>query len=584
MPVKKSTGTLLFPTRILGGVWALYILVAGVSCSGGGGTTGSGGVAGSGGAMGSGGILSSGASGGIGGWLGGAGAGGAAGADVAGLGEAGVSAGGTTVAEWTRTVVPPGIGSELESLAIDRTGNIYVSGNLWGPGTVDFGNGVTATASYDGYNGLLVKYDAAGTPQWARSGILGDIGPLAIDPAGNVWALVSLPDVASGAIDFGNGVTVTKSDALFDTVLVKYDSTGNTQWAQTVTDDSGNSGSNGGRSSLTLDGSGNIYVAGALAGSGGYDAGTDVTLAGKGAKILSPISGPVSPAYALIVKYDSSGAAQWKRTVTAITVTGDAPNSGFGAIAVDSDGSLYVSGGIGSALGSGAYDFGNGVSATAPNSVLVKYSASGIAQWIRTGASGSLALDSTGSIYVGGNMGSGVIDLGNGISAQGTLNKDAFLGTAGPTFPLLVKYDGSSGTAQWARTVATGGASSYFSSLAVDSAGNVYAAGTANGPGPYDFGNGATVAADTQENFSLLVKYSPSGVAEWARSSKHGGSAGSDDEFNAVAIDSTDSLYVAGLVGGHGDLDYGDNVTVTGLPVIPLTAGPGWNALLVKYR
>jgi hypothetical protein len=163
-----------------------------------------------------------------------------------------------------------------------------VSGNLWGPGTADFGSGVTATASYDRYNGLLVKYDAAGTPQWARSGILGDIGPLAIDSAGNVWALVSLPDVASGTIDFGNGVTVTKSDTLFDTVLVKYDSTGTAQWAQTVTDDSGNAGSNGGRSSLTLDGSGNVYVAGALAGSGGYDAGTDVTLAGKGAKILSP--------------------------------------------------------------------------------------------------------------------------------------------------------------------------------------------------------------------------------------------------------------------------------------------------------
>src|ERR1017187_4822338 len=142
MLVGKYTG--LFPTRRLGGVCAFYILVAGVSCSGGGGTTGSGGVG------------------------------------DASPGEAGVSTGGTTAAEWARTIVPPGIGSELESLAIDRTGNIYVSGNLWGPGTVDFGNGVTATASSDGYNGLLVKYDAAGTLQWARSGILGDIGPLAI--------------------------------------------------------------------------------------------------------------------------------------------------------------------------------------------------------------------------------------------------------------------------------------------------------------------------------------------------------------------------------------------------------------------
>ena len=61
-------------------------------------------------------------------------------------------------------------------------------------------------------------------------------------------------------------------------------------------------------------------------------------------------------------------------------------------------------------------------------------------------------------------------------------------------------------------------------------------------------------------------------------------SADSGDEFSAVAVDSTNSLYVAGIVAGPGDLDYGDNITVTGLPAIPLTAGPGWNALLVKYR
>ena len=119
----------------------------------------------------------------------------------------------------------------------------------------------------------------------------------------------------------------------------------------------------------------------------------------------------------------------------------------------------------------------------------------------------------------------------------------------------------------------------------MDSTGNVYAAGTAYGPGPYDFGNGATVAADTQsENYSLLVAYSPSGVAEWARSSKHGGSASAYDEFSAVTVDSSNSLYVAGLVAGPGDVHYADNVTITGLPEIPLTAGPGWNGLLVKYR
>jgi hypothetical protein len=482
--------------------------------------------------------------------------------------------------------VSSGTGSELHSLAVDRSGNTYASGSLWGPGTVDFGSGVTATASYDRYNGLLVKYDAAGTPQWARSGISGDIGPLAIDSAGNVWALAILAYDAAGTVDFGNGVTVTKSDTLYDAVLVKYDPAGTAQWAQTVADDSGNSGSSYGRGfSLTLDGSGNVYVVGALAGSGSYDAGTGVTPRDGGAKLLSPAPQPVSPAYAVLVKYDSSGAAKWKRTVTATWVTGDSPHSGFGAVAVDSDGNAYVTGGIGSALGSGTYDFGNGIMAAAPNAVLVKYNVSGVAQWIRTGASGSLALDSAGSVYVGGSMGDGAHDFGNGISVQGTVNQGASLGTAGPTFPLLVKYDGSSGITQWARTVTTGGVGAYFFSIAVDSTGNVVAAGNAYGPGPYDFGNGARVAANTaSENYSLLVSYSPSGVAEWARSSEHGDSASSYDEFNAVAVDSKNSVYVAGVVAGPGALDYGDNVTITGLPVIPETAGGGWNALLVKYR
>jgi hypothetical protein len=110
MPVDKSAGALLFPTRGLRRVWAFYILVVGVSCSGGGGTRGSGGVAGSGGAMGSGGILASG--------IGGS-------SRRRGLrspGEAGVSAGGTAVAEWARTVVPPGTGSELEFPSVRSDG------------------------------------------------------------------------------------------------------------------------------------------------------------------------------------------------------------------------------------------------------------------------------------------------------------------------------------------------------------------------------------------------------------------------------------------------------------------------------
>jgi hypothetical protein len=516
--------------------------------------------------------------------------GGAAGMDGE-TGDASSGEGGRAVrateALWARTVVSPVASSHFAFVAVDPSGNVYAAGNLWGPGMFDFGSRATATGTYAGYNALLAKYDSSGIPQWAHSGTPGDIGPLAIDSAGNVYALATLPTTASGAIDFGNGVTVVKSHTLFQAVLVKYDPSGIAKWAQTVTDDSGNAGFNADtRFTLAMDVSGNVYVAGGMAGTGTYDTGHDATAAGKAARaphIKSPPPQLVQPAYAVLVKYDSSGATQWRSTVTATSVSGDSPHSAFTSLALDLGGNVYVAGNIGSDLGSGTYDFSNGVGATAPNPVLVKYTSSGIAQWIRTGAAGSffhsLAVDPAGNVYGAGSMDGGANDFGNGVTASGVLNKDVFTGTLGPTYPFLVKYD-SSGIAQWAQTVTTGGVASYFASIAVDSLGNVYAAGSVYGPGPYDFGNGAKVTASAQsQNYLLLVKYRSSGIAEWARSSENGGS--SCDEFGLVTVDPANNVYAAGSIGGPGDVDFGDGVTLTGLQE---GSGDGWNALLVKYR
>jgi hypothetical protein len=372
-------------------------------------------------------------------------------------------------------------------------------------------------------------------------------------------------------MDFGNGVTVTKSHALSQAVLVKYDPSGTAQWAQSVT---GGLGDPGFAYDMVMDASGNLYVAGGAAGTGANnvaDAG-----APPDGNLMSPAPQPVDPAYAVLVKYDASGAAQWTRTVTASSVSGDSPHSGFGRVAVDSAGNLYVAGDVGSALGTGTYDFGNGVSAAGPSPVLVKYDSSGIAQWVRTWPTktgfSSLVADSDGNLYAAGGGCCGTYDFGNGVTAMG---EGGFAGTACPSCVLLVKYD-ASGIAQWAHSSSEDGAGSYFNSVALDSSGNVYAAGDVSGPGLCDFGNGATVAASGN---LVLVKYSPSGMVDWARSAANGGSAG--DELSAVTVDFTNHVYAAGGIGGPGDVDFGDNVTLTGLQAGP---GDGWSALLVKYR
>jgi hypothetical protein len=503
-------------------------------------------------------------------------------AGAAGIGGAG-GADDATQAQWARTVLSPTTSSSFGSAAVDPSGNVYAAGDFRGLGTFDLGDGVTTTGAYDGWNLALVKYDSSGTALWVQSAAAGSIGSsfgsVAVDASANVYAAGSVYG-ASGSVDFGNGVTVANPDTFLHAVLVRYDSSGTAQWAQAVTAGSDNSTF----SSLVVDASGNVYAAGEIDGSGTYDFGNGVTATGTAVADVDTIV----PRNVVLVKYDSSGVAQWAQTVRA-----GSPESSFDSVAVDSAGSVYAAGYI---ADTGTYDFGNGVTAAGtanlshisgpgiPSVVLVKYSSSGIAQWARTvtAAHGSwfssVAVDPAGNVYAAGAIGGPEpYEFGDGVTATGTLGSGAFTGLAGPVYVVLVKYD-SSGIAQWARTVTNAGPNSVFYSVAVDSSGNVYAAGEINDVGTYDFGNGAAVTNGTSSNYAVLVAYDPSGMAQWARSSVNGGSSATI--FTSVTVDSSDHVYATGAIGGPGVVDFGSDATITATAV----PSPGWSALLVRYQ
>jgi hypothetical protein len=492
---------------------------------------------------------------------------------------------------WARTALSMSMptASLSSSVATDGTGNAYVAGEFWGPGTLDFGNGVTVTGGHDGAIALLLKYDPSGSAQWAQtvgaSSSNSQFSSLTVDSAGNVYVAGFVR--GPGSVDLGNGVTVTvtNSGTINNALLVKYNASGTAQWAQMV---AGSSDSDFG--SVAVDFAGDVVVAGEIDGIGRYDFGNGVSATGT----ATSDAAVQIPSNAVLAKYSSSGIAQWGRTV----VSGS-PGSSFASVALDSVGNAYAAGSIG---GTGTYDFGNGVAVSgtsaygavggqaAGNAVLVKFSASGIPQWAQTtvaGSSGSnfwaAAVDSAGDVYAAGAIGGpqDTYNFGNGVTVAGPSNT-GFTGTAGPQYAVLVNYD-SSGSARWARSlVDTSGPNSLFSSLAVDSSGDVYAAGAVNGGGTYNFGNGAAIPilANTQNvNHVALIKYDLSGTARWARSSTNGG--GVDDTFQAVAVVVMGDVYAAGGVGGGaGAADFGNNVAVAST-VVP---GIGWNALLVKYR
>ncbi|MDR1316022.1 MAG: hypothetical protein LBK13_04030, partial [Spirochaetales bacterium] len=137
---------------------------------------------------------------------------------------------------------------------------------------------------------------------------------------------------------------------------------------------------------------------------------------------------------------------------------------------------------------------------------------------------------------------------------------------------VLVKYS-SAGVVQWARSVSADTNQSQFSSVTVDSAGNVYATGYQRTTGTFDYGNGITVTGTSSIVNVVLVKYSSSGTAQWARSV----SAGTGESiFNSVATGGAGNVYAAGYQGGTGTFDYGNSVTVTG-------TSSNQNVVLVKY-
>ncbi|MFA6269051.1 MAG: hypothetical protein WC652_04510, partial [archaeon] len=140
-----------------------------------------------------------------------------------------------------------------------------------------------------------------------------------------------------------------------------------------------------------------------------------------------------------VVKYDSSGVAQWAQNAA----NGVVVSSDFGGlnIFVDSDNNVYLAGSFSSAIS----DFGNDVNLTKRGGAelfnndffVVNYNSSGVAQWAMNPVSGTGAErdggydvygDSSGNIYVVGNFTSSTLGFGNNVNlSNGGGNSDFFL-------------------------------------------------------------------------------------------------------------------------------------------------------------
>ena len=307
------------------------------------------------------------------------------------------------VEQWVARYNGPANGDdEAYAIALDSSGNVYVTGGSSGSGT--------------NYDYATIKYNSAGEEQWvARYNGPGNgydyANAIAIDSSGNVY--VTGYSASSSTYPYND-----------DYATIKYNSSGVQQW---VTRYNGPGNDDDWASDIALDSSGNVYVTGWSEGSGIYwDYAT--------------------------IKYNSSGVEQWVARYNGPGYSADIAN----AIALDSSGNVYVTGG---SIGSGtAWDYAT-----------IKYNSSGVQQWVaRYNGPGNdddeaiaIALDTSGNVYVTGES------IGSGTA---------------PDYA-TIKYN-NSGVEQWvARYNGPGNGEDFTYAIALDTSGSVYVTGYSYGSG-----------------------------------------------------------------------------------------------------
>ncbi|MEP1906348.1 MAG: SBBP repeat-containing protein, partial [Nitratireductor sp.] len=436
-----------------------------------------------------------------------------------------------------------GTGSDYgRSIAVDSSGNSYVTGNFSGTADFDPGAGTTNLTSAGSDDAFIAKYNSDGTLAWAKNvgGTDFDIGySIEVDSSGNSYVTGTFQGTAD--FDPGAGTTNLTSAGDSDVFIAKYDSDGALVWAKSVGETNTDRGN-----SISVDSSGNSYVTGEFRNTVDFDPGAGTTnLTSAGNRDV------------LIAKYDSDGALVWAKNVG-----GTSSDTSY-SIEVDSSGNSYVTGNF-----SGTADFDPGAgtanltSAGSSDVFIAKYDSDGALAWAKnvSGTSGdegySISVDSSGNSYVTGFF-------------QGTADFDPGAGTtdltsAGGSDVFIAKYN-SDGALVWAKNV---GGTSYDQgqSISVDSSGNSYVTGYFQGTADFDPGAGTANLTSAGGSDGFIAKYDSDGnfVSVVAQTPGGGSSGGGLTVTDQTSEDVTGTATGRTLVNNTDDTATGALVSNTG--------------------
>jgi hypothetical protein len=434
-----------------------------------------------------------------------------------------------------------------KSIALDASGNIYVMGNFYG--TVDFdasGPAVPLTAVF--YDMYIAKYSNTGGYIWAKN--IGNVtgAAIALDGSGNVHVTGRF----SGTSDFDPSAGTANLIATdgFDAFFAKYTTAGVYVWAKSV--DGGTSFVMG--DALTVDGTGNVYVAGHFNGTADFD---------PSAAIVNLVSAGNYDVF--IAKYNSAGTYVWAKRI------GGAGEDSPGAIALDASANVYITG-----YYYGVADFDPAAAVVNLTSLgisdvfIAKYSTAGLYTWAKSmGGSGleqggALKTDGTGNVYVSGIF-NGTADFD---PSAGTAN----LTPAGNYDIFFAKYT-TAGVYVWSKSIG-GIDQDVNSSLALDGSGNVFVSGHFYSTGDFDPSASVVTLNSVTEQSMFVGKYTNLGVytVAWAARDFEGGYG----RAMATITDPAGNVYMTGSYRDKVDFDPSASTAY-------LTNLNGDNIFLAKY-
>lgn len=444
---------------------------------------------------------------------------------------------------------------EGRKVVTDASGNVYVAGRIRGFTTLDpqaVASGFNSGSYYDVY---VAKYTKDGAHVWSHRAharqVDEDVGGIAVDAAGNVIVAGTFDTDTIAPTDtrlsFPDGTILESNAHTKDGFLWKLNSSGDTVWAKQF----GQSGEENVRA-MTLDGAGNIFVAGQFNWRLSYGPSINDEVESEGGQDV------------YFAKFNSSGVMQFARSIGG---TGD---EDAGDIAVDASGRIYVAGSFKSAtvdLNPTSVGVNNRVRSGTESAFVLRATSGGGNEWGQafggTGATAftSLALHpASGDVIVGGRF-TGTLSATGGLAA---------LASGGGTDALVVRLAGATGAATWGRRAGAAG-EDQVNDLAIDSGGDVHAAGFfAN---TVDFDPGAGSASHASAGGRDAFHWSLTGAGNYVTARKFGGAG--TDTGHGVAIGPGDQVLLTGSFADVADFAPGGETA-------KLVSGGGANIFLVK--